>query len=97
MQADEVVINQTTSGHATWNDFSFVPIGKINPLSSMGKSTHLVLARSVPFGGVGESGWGSYHGWEGFKTFSHEKGELTPRLWQQRDQLTGLAILELPF
>lgn len=37
------------------------------------------VARSLPFGGVGESGWGSYHGWEGFKTFSHEKGELSTR------------------
>ena len=36
------------------------------------------VARSLPFGGVGESGWGSYHGWEGFKTFSHEKGQ-SPR------------------
>lgn len=36
-----------------------------------------VIARSLPFGGVGESGWGSYHGIEGFKTFSHEKGKST--------------------
>lgn len=36
--------------------------------------TILHLATSyMPFGGVGESGMGSYHGYEGFRTFSHEK------------------------
>ncbi|WP_418303195.1 aldehyde dehydrogenase [Paenibacillus yonginensis] len=28
----------------------------------------------LPFGGVGESGMGSYHGYESFRTFTHEKG-----------------------
>ncbi|TGK06473.1 aldehyde dehydrogenase family protein [Leptospira fletcheri] len=27
----------------------------------------------LPFGGINHSGHGSYHGWWGFKTFSHEK------------------------
>jgi len=27
----------------------------------------------LPFGGVGESGFGSYHGKNGFKAFSHYK------------------------
>ena len=27
----------------------------------------------LPFGGVGPSGMGSYHGFDGFKTFSHAK------------------------
>jgi aldehyde dehydrogenase (NAD+) len=31
----------------------------------------------LPFGGVGESGMGNYHGYYGFKTFSHEKAVLT--------------------
>ncbi|MNX25730.1 Aldehyde dehydrogenase [compost metagenome] len=30
----------------------------------------------LPFGGVGDSGMGSYHGYESFKTFSHEKSVL---------------------
>jgi aldehyde dehydrogenase (NAD+) len=30
----------------------------------------------LPFGGVGESGMGSYHGHAGFKTFSHERSVL---------------------
>lgn len=32
-----------------------------------------VTAEDLPFGGVGPSGIGSYHGIEGFKTFSHAK------------------------
>lgn len=31
---------------------------------------------SVPFGGVGMSGTGSYHGFYGFKTFSHERNVM---------------------
>lgn len=35
----------------------------------------------LPFGGVGASGMGAYHGIEGFKTFSHAKGVLRrPRI-----------------
>ncbi|WP_375457282.1 coniferyl aldehyde dehydrogenase [uncultured Methylobacterium sp.] len=35
----------------------------------------------LPFGGVGASGMGAYHGHEGFKTMSHAKGIFTqPRL-----------------
>lgn len=30
----------------------------------------------LPFGGVGESGQGSYHGWYGFRTFSHERSVM---------------------
>ncbi len=28
----------------------------------------------IPFGGIGPSGMGNYHGFDGFKTFSHAKG-----------------------
>ena len=28
---------------------------------------------NLPFGGVGESGMGAYHGWSGFETFSHRR------------------------
>lgn len=35
-----------------------------------------VAADSLPFGGVGPSGMGAYHGQEGFETFSHKKGVL---------------------
>src|SRR5687768_114199 len=35
----------------------------------------------LPFGGVGESGMGKYHGIEGFRTLSHPKGILTQGRW----------------
>jgi coniferyl-aldehyde dehydrogenase len=35
-----------------------------------------VTADDVPFGGVGQSGMGHYHGIEGFLTFSHAKNTL---------------------
>jgi aldehyde dehydrogenase (NAD+) len=34
------------------------------------------LNQNLPFGGVGPSGLGSYHGYYGFKTFSHERAVL---------------------
>ncbi|WWD20892.1 hypothetical protein CI109_105370 [Kwoniella shandongensis] len=34
------------------------------------------VARNLPFGGVGASGWGSYHGEDGFNTFTHRKAVL---------------------
>lgn len=36
---------------------------------------------NLPFGGVGESGMGSYHGHYGFDTFSHSKSVVTRYNW----------------
>jgi len=36
---------------------------------------------SLPFGGVGNSGIGRHHGFEGFQTFSHPKAVLDSRWW----------------
>jgi aldehyde dehydrogenase (NAD+) len=36
---------------------------------------------ALPFGGVGNSGMGAYHGKEGFKTFSHTKSILESKTW----------------
>lgn len=36
---------------------------------------------SLPFGGVGESGMGSYHGRNGFETFSHRKSIVEKSKW----------------
>jgi len=36
---------------------------------------------NLPFGGVGHSGMGSYHGVHSFKTFSHEKGVVKRSRW----------------
>jgi aldehyde dehydrogenase (NAD+) len=35
-----------------------------------------IATTNMPFGGIGNSGMGSYHGYEGFKTFSHYKSIL---------------------
>ena len=35
----------------------------------------------LPFGGVGESGMGAYHGFDGFACFSHKKGVLKAASW----------------
>ena len=41
---------------------------------------HLV-SHTLPFGGVGDSGLGSYHGKRTFLDFSHEKGILEHSTW----------------
>ena len=35
----------------------------------------------MPFGGVGESGMGCYHGKEGFLTFSHTRSIVDKKTW----------------
>jgi coniferyl-aldehyde dehydrogenase len=45
----------------------------------------------LPFGGVGESGIGAYHGMEGFRSLSHAKGIFEQGPWN------GMDILRAPF
>ena len=40
-----------------------------------------LATHEMGFGGFGESGMGSYHGWEGFKTFSHFKSIVDKKAW----------------
>ena len=40
-----------------------------------------VAVDDMPFGGIGPSGMGAYHGQEGFLTFSHSKGVLSRPSW----------------
>jgi len=42
---------------------------------------HHLLNPNLPFGGVGESGIGSYHGFSGFDRFSHKKSILKAASW----------------
>jgi coniferyl-aldehyde dehydrogenase len=48
----------------------------------------------LPFGGIGPSGMGAYHGRDGFRTFSHGKGVFQQSRWNFADLLappfTGL-------
>jgi aldehyde dehydrogenase (NAD+) len=52
---------------------------------------HLANPR-LPFGGVGASGFGSYHGHAGFRAFSHERSVLLQRRWG----VSGLGLMEPP-
>ena len=40
-----------------------------------------VAHEGLPFGGVGESGWGSYHGESGFLRFTQQKPVLVQSRW----------------
>ena len=40
---------------------------------------------NLPFGGVGNSGMGNYHGKFGFEAFSHQKSVLTKATWGEPD------------
>lgn len=40
-----------------------------------------IVSNELPFGGVGSSGMGSYHGKFGFDTFSHKKSVLRKATW----------------
>ncbi|WP_039948277.1 aldehyde dehydrogenase family protein [Leptospira fainei] len=59
--------------------------------SSGGASVNEVIVHLVnphlPFGGINHSGHGSYHGWWGFKTFSHEKSVFKQAAFASIDML----------
>jgi len=40
-----------------------------------------VINTNLPFGGVGQSGMGAYHGFHGFERFSHRKSMLKSATW----------------
>ncbi len=48
---------------------------------------------SAPFGGVGESGYGYYHGKYGFDCFTHKRVVVAPPTWLER----LLAVRYPPF
>lgn len=52
-----------------------------------------VAQEDLPFGGVGPSGMGSYHGLDGFRTFSHARAIFT----QSRINVAELAGLRPPY
>ena len=52
-----------------------------------------ISQEDLPFGGVGPSGMGSYHGFDGFKTFSHAKAIFT----QSKVNVAELGGLRPPY
>lgn len=49
-----------------------------------------IMQEDMPFGGVGPSGMGAYHGVEGFKTFSHAKSVYSQPTRVNIGKLAGL-------
>jgi coniferyl-aldehyde dehydrogenase len=52
-----------------------------------------VAQEDLPFGGIGPAGMGNYHGFDGFKTFSHPKSIYR----QPKIDLAGLAGFKPPY
>jgi coniferyl-aldehyde dehydrogenase len=52
-----------------------------------------IMQEDLPFGGVGPAGMGSYHGYDGFKTFSHAKSIYK----QAKADVAGLAGMRPPY
>jgi coniferyl-aldehyde dehydrogenase len=52
-----------------------------------------IMQEDLPFGGVGPAGMGSYHGYDGFKTFSHAKGIYK----QPKFDVAGMAGMRPPY
>ena len=51
----------------------------------------------LPFGGIGHSGMGSYHGKFGFDTFTHYKPVLKTKAWLGMRGLAGTKLLHPPY
>lgn len=58
---------------------------------SINETLYHISQVDLPFGGVGQSGLGTYHGRDGFKTFSHVKGVFT------QGRLNGAGFLKPPY
>jgi coniferyl-aldehyde dehydrogenase len=52
-----------------------------------------MVQEDLPFGGVGPAGMGSYHGYDGFKNFSHAKSVFK----QTRFDVAGIAGMRPPY
>jgi coniferyl-aldehyde dehydrogenase len=50
------------------------------------------VQEDLPFGGIGPSGMGNYHGIEGFRTFSHARG-----VYKQTSMESVLKLMRPPF
>ena len=50
-----------------------------------------IAQNDLPFGGIGPSGMGRYHGFDGFKRFSHEKAVYT------QGRLSALKLFRPPY
>lgn len=56
-----------------------------------------VAVEDLPFGGIGASGMGTYHGKSGFETFSHKKSILEVRSYLGLGFLRGTKLARPPY
>lgn len=59
--------------------------------ASINETLMHAVVEKLPFGGIGASGMGAYHGEDGFRTFSHRKGVF------QQSRFNMLWMLRPPF
>ena len=68
-----------------------VPRRTISGGATVNETLLHVAVETLPFGGIGASGIGAYHGEFGFQTFSHRKGVFL------QSRLSGARFLHPPF
>jgi coniferyl-aldehyde dehydrogenase len=56
-----------------------------------------VTVEGLPFGGIGASGMGAYHGKAGFETFSHRKSVLEVRGFFGLKLFSGTKLARPPY
>ncbi len=59
--------------------------------ASVNETLMHIVVENLPFGGIGPSGMGAYHGEYGFQTFSHRKGVFL------QSRINGSGMLRPPF
>jgi acyl-CoA reductase-like NAD-dependent aldehyde dehydrogenase len=59
--------------------------------ASVNETVMHIVVENLPFGGIGPSGMGAYHGEFGFQTFSHRKGVFL------QSRINGTGMLRPPF
>ncbi len=59
--------------------------------ASINETLMHIVVENLPFGGIGPSGMGAYHGEYGFQTFSHRKGVFL------QSRINGAGMLRPPF
>jgi coniferyl-aldehyde dehydrogenase len=59
--------------------------------ASVNETLMHIVVENLPFGGIGPSGMGAYHGEYGFQTFSHRKGVFL------QSRINGAGILRPPY
>jgi hypothetical protein len=60
---------------------------EVAPAKAAVKSSTSAFIGFLPFGGVGDSGWGAYHSEQGFARLSHQKAVFVQSRWSAASML----------